>query len=137
MTTIKATKQEFVNLINGLFQVQDVQGKNFSLAVSKNIEILKNKLEDLEKAATPDPKFLEIARKVNQLANEKKEDGQAEIDKLEEDNKELVEARRAQMEKVQKMMEEEIEVELNTIEEDVLPETVTAKQINGIIKIIK
>ena len=137
MTTIKATKQEFVNLINGLFQVQDVQGKKFSLVISKNIEILKTELEDLEKAAAPDPEFLEVAKKVNQLANEKKEDGQAEIDKIEQENKELVEARRTQMEKVQKMMEEEIEVKLNTIKESVLPENVTAKQINGIIKLIK
>jgi len=116
MTTIKATKQEFVNLINGLFQVQDVQGKKFSLVISKNIEILKTELEDLEKAAAPDPEFLEVAKK---------------------ENKELVEARRTQMEKVQKMMEEEIEVKLNTIKESVLPENVTAKQINGIIKLIK
>ena len=40
MKTINATKGELVNLINGLFAVQDLKGKKFSLSVSKNIKIL-------------------------------------------------------------------------------------------------
>ena len=41
------------------------------------------------------------------------------------------------MEIIKKMMEEEIEVELNSLEEKVLPEEITAQQINNLIKIIK
>ena len=47
MATINATKGEFVNLINGLFAVQDLQGKEFSLLVSKNISIIRDSLKDL------------------------------------------------------------------------------------------
>ena len=38
MKTIKTTKAELVTLINGLYAIQEVPGKKFSLAVSKNIE---------------------------------------------------------------------------------------------------
>ena len=38
MTTINATKGEFVNLINGLFAVSELKGKDFSLTVSENIK---------------------------------------------------------------------------------------------------
>ena len=137
MIKINATKQEFVNMITGLYQVQDIKGKEFSLVVSKNIDILKTELQSLEDAATPSEEFMVIAREVNQLTNTEGEEAKSKIDKLEEENKELVESRRVQMEKVKKMMDEKIEVELNVIEENILPEDVTAKQINGIIKLIK
>jgi len=137
MTTIKAKKGEFVNIINGLFSVQDLKGKKFSLTVSKNISILQKALKDLEEAGKPSDEFMKLASEVNQLANANSEDSKEKIDKLEKENKELVDERRTQMDKVTKMMEEEIEVKLNILKEDILPEEITAKQINNLIKIIK
>ena len=141
MITIKAKKQELVNVLNGLFQVQEIQGKKFSLVVSKNIDILKTELASIEKAATPSEEFMKLAKEVNELSKIEGADGnlknQEKIDQLEEENKELVEQRQAQMETVKKMMDEETKVKLNPIDEEILPDTVTAKQINGIIKLIK
>ena len=137
MKTINATKGELVNLINGLFAVQDLKGKKFSLSVSKNIKILQEELKDLETAGKPTKEFLELADTVNIIANEGAEDSQAKILALEEDNKELVESRRKQLEDVTTMMEESTSVKLETILESVLPEDITAKQINNIEKIIK
>ena len=137
MKTINATKVEVVNLINGLFAVQDLKGKKFSLSVSKNIKILQEELKDLETAGKPTKEFLELADTVNIIANEGAEDSQAKILALEEDNKELVESRRKQLEDVTAMMEESTSVKLETILESVLPEDITAKQINNIEKIIK
>ena len=137
MKTINATKGELVNLINGLFAVQDLKGKKFSLSVSKNIKILKEELKDLETAGKPTKEFLELADTVNIIANEGAEDSQAKILALEEDNKELVESRRKQLEDVTAMMEESTSVKLEPILESVLPEDITAKQINNIEKIIK
>ena len=134
---IKTTKGELVTIINGLFGVQELKGKKFSLVVSKNIAILKEALIDLENAGKPSEEFLAIAQKVNEIANKNEEDAKEQIDKLEEENKELVEARRAQMAKVEKMMKKEIEIELNIISEDLLPEDISAQQINKIIKIIE
>tara|TARA_Y100001973_G_C5067340_1_gene265758 strand:- start:303 stop:752 length:450 start_codon:yes stop_codon:yes gene_type:complete len=137
MKTINATKGEFVNLINGLFAVQDLQGKEFSLIVSKNISIIRDSLKDIEEAGQPSEEFMTLARKVNEISNEGANDAKERIDKLEEENKELVEARKVQMDSVAELMKNEMEVELNLISEEFLPENITAKQINSIEKIIE
>ena len=137
MKTINANKQEFVDLINGLFQVQELKGKEFSLLVSKNINILQKNLKDIQEAGTPSEKFLELAQQVNAIANANAEDSQEKIDKLESENKELVESRKNQMAKVSEMLKKDIELELHVLPESVLPEDVTAKQINTIINIIE
>ena len=120
-----------------MFAVQELKGKDFSLVVSKNISTLKDKLKDLEDAGKPDPKFLEVAQKVNEIANKNEPDAKDQINKIEEENKELVEARRDQMAKVEEMMKEKVKVKLDIISEEVLPEDISAAQINKIIKIIK
>ena len=78
-----------------------------------------------------------LATQVNEIANKNEEGAKEQIEALEKNNQELVDSRRVQMDKVTKIMEEEITVDLNTITEDILPEDVTAQQINKIIKIIE
>ena len=137
MTTINATKGEFVNLINGLFTVQELKGKKFSLTVSKNITILQKELKDLEEFGKPSKEFMELAQKVNGIANEEADDSKERIDKLESENKNLVEKRRAQIDEVAKLMEDEIKLDLHILSEDILPEDITAKQIKSLEKIIE
>ena len=137
MTTINATKGEFVNLINGLFQVQELKGKKFGLVVSKNITILKDSLKHLEDLGKPSEEFLALAAKVNQISQEDPENSKNAIDELEKENEVLVKARREQMDKITVLMEEEVSVSLNTLTESTLPEDISAAQINNIIKIIE
>jgi len=136
MKTINATKGELVNLINGLFQVQELKGKQFSLAVSKNIKTLQTELKDLEVTGKPSDEFLALAEEVNVIANTNSDDSKAQILALEEDNKEVVESRRKQLEEVASMMKGEISIKLELISENVLPEDITANQIINIEKII-
>jgi len=137
MTTIKATKGEFVNLINGLFAVQDLKGKDFGLVVSKNITSLKEGLKHLEDEGKPSDEFMELAKKVNEISNENSEDAKDRIDALEKENEDLVKARREQMDNVMELMKDDISLDLVLISKKVLPEDITAKQINNIEKIIK
>tara|TARA_R100001594_G_scaffold144972_1_gene194619 strand:- start:672 stop:1085 length:414 start_codon:yes stop_codon:yes gene_type:complete len=137
MKTINAKNGELVNIINGLFSVQQLKGKDFSLLVSKNISILQKALKELEDTGKPSEEFMALAEQVNAIANENKEDAKEQINKLEEENKDLVDARREQMDKVQKIMEEESEVSLHIIKEDLLPEEITAQQINKLMQIIE
>ena len=139
MKTITDTKGELVNIINGLYGVQALKGKKFSLTVSKNISILTEALKDIEKAGTPSDEFMKLAEQVNTISSttENEEETKKQIDKLEEENSKLVESRKSQMEKVQTMMEEEASVELHIISEDILPEDITAQQLNKMIKIIE
>jgi hypothetical protein len=137
MTTITATNGELVNLINGLFTVQELKGKKFGLAVSKNTTILKKELKPLEVMGTPSDEFMKLAEKVNEIANAGAENSKEVIDTLEKDNEELVVSRREQMDKVTALMLEETSVELHMISELNLPEEISATQINSIIKIIE
>ena len=139
MKTITDTKGELVNIINGLYGVQSLKGKKFSLTVSKNISILTEALKDLEKAGKPSDEFMKLAEQVNEISTntENEEEAKKQIDKLEEENSKLVESRKSQMEKIQVMMEEEASVELHIISEDILPEDITAQQLNKMIKIIE
>ena len=137
MKKINATKGDFVNIINGLFAVQDLPGKDFGLVVSKNITILKESLKDLEDAGKPSDEFMALAEKVNAIANENTEDSKDRIQKLQDENEELVKTRKDQMDALTLVMKEEMEVEIHMIEEDVLPNSVTAKQINQLEKIIE
>jgi len=134
---INAKKGELVNLINGLFAVQDLEGKNFSLVVSKNIITLRDKLKDLEMAGKPSDEFMKLAQEVNQIANENAEDSKDKIDKLEKDNNDLVEERRVQMNKLTQLLKVKTTVHLDTISKDDLPENITAKHINQLEKIIE
>ena len=59
------------------------------------------------------------------------------VSDLEKENKELVDIRQKQMDKLNKMMDEEMEMELYLISEEKLPEDITAKQITNIDKILK
>ena len=68
MKTITETKGELVNIINGLYGVQSLKGKKFSLLVSKNISILVETLKDLEKAGKPSDEFIKLAEQVNEIS---------------------------------------------------------------------
>ena len=138
MKTIKGTKQELVDIFNGLLLVQELPGKKFSLVISKNIAAVQEALKDVEKAGKPSKEFMAIAEQVNKIASSlPEEEAKKQIDELEKKNKKLINARRKQMGKVEEMMSDTVEVELQIISEEVLPETITAQQINKIIKIIE
>ena len=134
---INATKGELVNMINGLFAVQELKGKEFSLLVSKNIAILKEALKDLEDAGKPSDEFMKLAEQVNEIANKNEADAKEQIDKLEKDNQELVDTRRTQMDGLTEIMKEELDIDLYIIDEAIIPEDVTAQQLNKMITILE
>ena len=136
MTTINATKGEFVNLINGLFAVQELKGKKFGLAVSKNLTLLQESLKELEEMGIPSPEFLDLARKVNEISKTDPEGAVEKIEKIEKDNQILVQERKDQVEMVTTVMLEPMELKLKTMSEALLPDDITAQQISGIQKLI-
>ena len=125
---------EFVELFNGLTAVQSLKGVKFGLLVSKNIRTIQEELKDLEEASKPTNEFIELSQKVQVLMNNKDDEA---ITKLEEENKELVDARKAQLEEIDKLLLEETEIELHGIPEDCLPTDITGEQIINIDKIIE
>ena len=80
---------------------------------------------------------MKLAQKVNEISAIDPENSKIEIDKLEKENEELVKLRRDQMDNLTELMKAEISIELTTVSEKLLPNDITAKQINNIEKIIK
>lgn len=125
---------EFVELFNGLTSVKTLKGVKFGLLVSKNIRVIQEELKDIEEASKPTEEFLELSQKMQVLMNQKDDEA---IAKLEEENKELVEARKEQLAEIDKLLLEETEIELHAIPEDCLPTDITGEQIINIDKIIE
>lgn len=134
MTKIKATNKEMLELLHGLYSVQELKGVRFAVAVSKNINKLKDELSYLDKAGAPSEEFSKLMDEAQVFIKAEDEVG---MQKLEEDNKEIVDARKAQLAEVEVMLEEEVSYELMTLGEDILPADISAQQVNGIIKILE
>tara|TARA_R100000008_G_C3507807_1_gene127180 strand:- start:146 stop:547 length:402 start_codon:yes stop_codon:yes gene_type:complete len=130
----KFTNQELVTLLQGLYGVQNLKGIKFALKIARNISVIKQILEPIEDVAAPSREFMELSQKVGELEKSKDTKG---IKKLEKENKELVDARKKQLAELQEIMKEEVEIDLVKIEEGLLPEEITAGQINGIETLIK
>jgi len=130
----KFTNQELVTLLQGLYGVQNLKGIKFALKVARNISVIKQVLEPIEDVAAPSQEFIELSQKVGELEKSKDTKG---IKKLEKENKKLVDDRKKQLAELQEIMKEETEIDLVKIEEGLLPEEITAGQINGIETLIK
>ena len=131
------TNRELAELMQGLFGVQQLQGIKFSLAVSKNMKLIKVELGDIDKVSQPSPEFMELSQKVQILEQSKDMEG---IKQLEDENTELVEARKKQLNEVDSLLNEDSKISLSslyTISEEDLPSEITAQQLNGIQLIIK
>ena len=134
MTKIKATNKEMLDTLHGLYAVQDLKGVKFAVAVSKNIEKLRNELKHIDEASKPSPEFEKLLQEADKI--EKSEESEKLIKKLEKENKELIDKRKAQLEEVNDILEETVELELVTMSEKNLPQDITAKQLSAIIKIV-
>ena len=133
-TKLKTTNGELVDLMNGLFSVQDLRGKDFGLKVSRNMSKLQDALEEVEKMGKPSEEFMKLAQDVQRLQQQK--DSEA-IKRLEESNSQLVKEREAQMEKVQTLLTKDAsEIELEIFTKDMLPNEITGRQISNLEKII-
>lgn len=133
-TKLKTTNGELVDLMNGLFSVQDLKGKDFALKVSRNMSKLQDALEEVEKMGKPSEEFMKLAQDVQRLQQQK--DPEA-IKKLEESNPEIIKAREDQMDKVQELLKKDAdEIELEVFTKDALPSEITGRQISNLEKII-
>lgn len=138
MTKIKATNRELLNLLHSLYAVSDLKGLKFAIGVSKNIDRLKRDLLYIDEASAPTEEFQKLLDQVRVIesSEEDKDKVVKEIAKLEKKNQKLIDERKAQLQDVDSILDDESEIELVSISEEILPEGITAKQLGGIIKLI-
>ena len=91
---------------------------------------LQQELNDLEEASKPTEEFIELSAKANGLEQEA-------LVELEKENSKLIEERKAQLVEVDKLLDEESEIQLHNMQEDILPINITAAQITSIDKILE
>ena len=82
-----AKKSDFVEILQGLFQVKDLKGKKFSLIAAKNIELIQDALTDLEDQGKPSEEFVELSIKMRALMESVEPDAKEKIKTLEEEIK--------------------------------------------------
>ena len=134
MTKVEATNRELLDLLRGLEAVKQIKGARFAVLVGKNMKELKHHLQPIEKAAEPTLEFQAVSVQMQELAD--KEDKDA-MKKLEDDNQNLIEERRAQLSAVEDMLNEPSEIYLERIKEGQLPEEITGEHVEKLIKIIE
>lgn len=157
---MKITKQEALDLYNGLQAVGNLPGAKWAYAVARNINILQPEINSLQKAyAINDKKYQEFNNKREELARKhaKKEDGkpkkintgnkqeyiledtkafEKEFKKLKKEYKNAVEKREKQIEEFNEILKEKIEIDLYMINPDYIPEKITPAQVSNIMLII-
>lgn len=133
MIKVQSTNRNLLDLFRGLESVKTIKGARFAVLVGKNLKELKHMLSPIEEAAAPSIAFQEVSIQMRGLMEAEDADG---VKALEEESKELIEERKAQMAAVEDMLDLETSVELHTIREDQLPAEVTGEQIEKLLELI-
>lgn len=131
---VTASNREFLNIYKTLSDTRSVKGVHYAKAVIKNLQVIKEHLQPIEDMALPSEEFIELSVKAQEFINKEDSDG---LKKFEEENQPIIEKRKAQMDEVNAKLDEITTVELVLIDEKVLPEDISAEQIEALMKIIQ
>ena len=134
-TQITTTNREILSMLKGLERVKQLKGSSrFAILVGRNIKNFSTQLQPIEKEAVPSQEFIALSMDIQKLIEKEDEKG---IEKLESENKELVEARKEQLAKVESMLDQSVEVYVELIEEKHLPEEISPEEVMPLLNIIK
>lgn len=122
-----------IELYKGLDAVKKHKGARFSIIIARNVKELEHVLREYENIAQPSDEFIALSNEAHKLAEAEDAEG---IKKLEEENADLIDARKAQLKKLDKAMEKLVEINLQTIKEAQLPEDVTPEEIVPLLPIL-
>lgn len=122
-----------IELYKGLDAVKKHKGARFSIIVARNVKELEQVLREYENIAQPSDEFIALSNEAHRLAEAEDAEG---IKKLEEENADLIDARKVQLKKLDKAMEKLVEINLQTIKEAQLPEDVTPEEIVPLLPIL-
>lgn len=134
-TQITTTNREILSMLKGLERVKELKGSSrFAILVGRNIKNFSTQLNPIEKEAVPSQEFIALSMDIQKLIEKEDEKG---IEQLESENKELVEARKEQLAKVESMLDQSVEVYVELIEEKHLPEEISPEEVMPLLNIIK
>jgi len=127
-------KQQLVDLLTGLQDVQDLKGVELAVCSQKNTELIDELLADIELKARPNKQFVDLAAEMQQF-NMETEIEKVKAKEQEPENAKVIQERREQLDEVAKLLQEEIKCKLFKINKKDLPVDITGKQV-GLINLI-
>ena len=123
--------QEAVDLLQALYTVQELGGLQFAKRVAANIKSIEEKLRPLDDTMRPSKEFEEFAKIIQEVQGDEEK-----IKEFEEQNSHLVDERKSQIAAVEKLLQDDIDVNLTNIPDSALPRTINAKQLKGLERLI-
>lgn len=130
---VTATNREFLNIFKTLNETRSVKGVAYAKAVIKNSEVIKAHLDPIEVAAMPSEEFMKLSLEAQKFIEAEDAEG---LKKFEEENAPVIEERKKQLDSVNTKLDESATLELKMINEKVLPDDLSAEQLETLIKII-
>jgi len=154
---ITKSRKEFINLYQMLGYLGELTGARFTYTISKNKEILKNVVEEIQKKAEMHDNYREYEKErveLNEKYTKRDKDGNPEIkdknyvikdkakfdeevEKLKEKHKDAIEEREQQRKEVEELANKEITLDLKTIPLSIVPDKVTVDQMDVLSILIK
>ena len=154
---ITKSRKEFINLYQMLGYLGELTGARFTYTISKNKEILKNVVEEIQKKAEMHDNYREYEKErveLNEKHTKRDKDGnpeikdknyvikdkvkfEEEVEKLKEKHKEAIEEREQQRKDVEELANKEITLDLKTIPLSIVPDKVTVDQMDVLSILIK
>ena len=123
--------QEAVDLLQALYSVQELEGLQFAKRVASNITNIEKMLQPLDDTMRPSKEFEEFAKIIQEVQGDEEK-----IKDLEDQNVDLVEERRGQIAAVEKLLQDDISINMTIIPDSALPRTINAKQLKGLQRLI-
>tara|TARA_R110000823_G_scaffold308148_1_gene431597 strand:+ start:441 stop:848 length:408 start_codon:yes stop_codon:yes gene_type:complete len=123
--------QVAVDLLQALYTVQELEGLQFAKRVAANIKSIEEKLRPLDDTMKPSKEFEEFAKIIQEVQGDEEK-----IKEFESQNSHLVDERKGQIAAVEKMLQDDIEMEFTNIPDSALPRTINAKQLKGLERLI-
>jgi len=156
---MKLTREQIINLNNGLHAVGNLTGVKFAYAVSRNIVKIKSEMNFLKEAfeSPPDYRVYNDARvklaeshaiKINGVPKKIQKNGieeyvikdkkvfNKELKILQKKYEKCIKVRKKQKIDFDTMLKKKVEIDLHYLPLSYIPETITPKQMTGILLII-
>lgn len=156
---MKLTRQDIIDLNNGLHAVGNLSGFKFAYAIARNINKLKSHMDEIREMHKVDLEYNSFEKERVKIAEEHAvtENGKPkttmkngtpgyiikdqkgfdkDLEVLKEKYKDAIEAREKQKIALEKFLKESVEVDLYTIPTEYVPDAITAQQMVGVLPIV-
>lgn len=151
------TKRDLYKIAEGINNVRKLKGVKFAYVISKNMRIIENEIESIQKSIAPSIDYVEFEKKgvalcekhclrghdKQPILNKNKEYTfddfnvfKSYVTELEKEHSKVINDRKKQEKEFELLLDEKSEIILHTVALEFVPEDITTEQFNGIYELI-